>query len=268
MNDASSAAQGECLPSATIADLRKRAELLGALRRFFSERGFWEVETPLLSADTVVDRHIEPIEVRVPMGGGDGRFWLQTSPEFGMKRLLAAGAQAIYQVTRAFRAEERGERHNPEFTMVEWYRVGDDGERARILLGELASTLLGMPEAEQLSYAAAFERQLGIDPHRAAPAELVALCERQGIAVPAGLGADDRDSWLDLLRVERVEPTLGADRPCVLYDFPAGQAALARIRAGDPPWPSASSSSSTGSSSPTATTSCSIPRNSAAATAP
>src|SRR5437879_1794831 len=115
------------LPTASVAMLRRRAELLAQVRTFFNGRGFLEGETPLLSHDTVVDRHLDPLAVtlfsdtRRPEEGQ--RLWLQTSPEFGMKRLLAAGATAIYQITRAFRGGEIGPFHNPEFTMVEWYRA-------------------------------------------------------------------------------------------------------------------------------------------------
>ncbi len=117
-------------PTASWDRLRRRAELLRKVRHFFDERGFLEVETPLLSHDCVVDRHLDPLVVRVfddPQRPEQGApMWLQTSPEFGMKRLLAAGATAIYQVTRAFRGGEKGPLHNPEFTMVEWYRSGDN----------------------------------------------------------------------------------------------------------------------------------------------
>src|SRR6185312_4317867 len=117
------------------------------LRAFFDRSGFVEVETPLLSADTVVDRHLDPF--RVPIEGtarsADQSYWLQTSPEVAMKRLLAAGADAIYQVTRAFRQDELGTQHNPEFTNVEWYRAGDSLEAGMRFLSELCQEMLGTP---------------------------------------------------------------------------------------------------------------------------
>src|SRR4051812_34201373 len=156
------------LPSASANMLRRRAELLKQVRRFFDERGFLEVETPILSHDTVVDRHLDPLAVtlfhdpRQPQRGE--QLWLQTSPEFGMKRLVAAGEKAIYQVTRAFRGGEVGPLHNPEFTMIEWYRVGDDYQAGIGLLGELAAEMFGCGEPERLTFQEAFLRHAGIDP--------------------------------------------------------------------------------------------------------
>jgi lysyl-tRNA synthetase class 2 len=231
-------ANPEFCPTASLANLRRRAGLLRQTREFFDSRGFLEVETPLLSTDNVVDRHLDPIPVtladdpRLPEIGR--QMWLQTSPEFGMKRLLAAGASAIYQITRAFRNAEIGPLHNPEFTMVEWYRVGDGMREGMQLLSDVCESLLGRGPAVLLSYADAFGRSLDIDPHTATISELQAAGERHGISPPPGLG-DDRDGWLDLLFVECVQGMLGRPRPTILFDYPTSQAALAKVRAGDPP---------------------------------
>jgi elongation factor P--(R)-beta-lysine ligase len=226
------------LPTANWQRLRLRAELLARTRAFFHQHDFLEVETPLLSADTVVDRHLDPLPVTLPADPRRpevGRtMWLQTSPEFGMKRLLAAGAEAIYQITRAFRAGEAGGLHNPEFTIVEWYRRGDSIEQGIALLGELAQALLGTPEPERVSYAEAFQLHVGIDPHSATRDELAELAKRWGIDVAGGATALDRDGWLNLLLAHLVEPQLGQASPTILYDYPPSQAALARIE-GDPP---------------------------------
>ena len=214
--------------------LELRAKLLGRLRRFFDKRGFLEVETPILSADVVVDRHLDPFAVEVGQGAARRTMWLQTSPEFAMKRLLAAGAAAIYQVTHVFRQGEQGRLHNPEFTMAEWYRAGDDLRAGMQLLGELCDALLGLGPAEPICYQEAFERHAGVNPHAADVSALAEILKVRGRAAPESLNRGDRDSWLDLVLVELVQPKLGQSQPQILYDYPASQAALARVRPGPP----------------------------------
>jgi lysyl-tRNA synthetase class 2 len=225
-------------PTAPWHNLLLRAQLLRRLRSFFDERGFVEVETPLLSADTVIDRHLDPLPVTVfddPQYPEVGRrMWLQTSPEFAMKRLLASGGAAIYQVTRAFRGGERGILHNPEFTIAEWYRTGDGMDHGMQLLSDLIEQLLELGPAEYQTYQNAFQQHVGIDPHTASIDALQQAAVARDLAIPDSIASDDRDSWLDLLLVECVEPHLGRDRPTILYDYPASQAALAVVR-GDPP---------------------------------
>jgi lysyl-tRNA synthetase class 2 len=220
---------GDFRPAAGWDTLRLRARLLRTVRAFFDDRNFLEVETPLLSADTVVDRHLDPFTL------DGGRLYLQTSPEFCMKRLLAAGGEAIYQITRAFRREEQGRLHNPEFTMVEWYRVGDCMAEGMRLLGDLGEAMLGRGGAELLTYREAFERHVGIDPHAADSEALARAARDVGIDAPASLSKTDRDGWLDLLLALRVQPCLGRERPTIVYDYPASQAALAQVRPGQPP---------------------------------
>jgi lysyl-tRNA synthetase class 2 len=212
---------------------------LERLRRFFSSRGFLEVETPLLSADSVVDRHLDPFAVTLFADArqpGEGpTYWLQTSPEFCMKRLVAAYGVSVYQVTRAFRAGERGRHHNPEFTMAEWYEVGADMSRGMQRLSELAEELLQRGAAQSISYRDAFTRWVGLDPFPATCSDLRGAAEAGGSVPPAAFAADDRDAWLEWLWVERVETHLGRQRPSIVYDYPASQAALARVREDDPP---------------------------------
>jgi lysyl-tRNA synthetase class 2 len=229
---------GDFRPTAGWPNLLLRGELLARTRAFFAERGFLEVETPLLSADVVVDRYLDPLSVILPddprQPDRGRKLWLQTSPEFGMKRLLAAGGEAIYQITRSFRAGERGPLHNLEFTIVEWYRRDDDMWRGMQMLSDLAEALLHLGPTELISYADAFERHVGVDPHAATVEQLRAAASRQGVSVSQEFAAADRDNWLNLLLAELVEPHLGNDRPAILYDYPASQAALARTY-GDPP---------------------------------
>ncbi|MCA9269996.1 MAG: EF-P lysine aminoacylase GenX [Planctomycetales bacterium] len=214
------------MPTAERPALELRARLLQTVRRFFADRGFLEVETPLLSADTVVDRHIDPLCAHAPdhpsLVG-----WLQTSPEFCMKRLLATGQyEAIFQITRAFRAGEQGPRHNCEFTIVEWYRVGDDAAAGMRLLSDLADAALARGEARVVSYRQAFEKHANCDPHRDSAQRLAAVCAERGLHPPAGL---DRDGLLDFMLVELVAPQLGRTAPEILCDYPASQAALAQV---------------------------------------
>ena len=230
-------------PAASWENLRLRGELLSKLRAFFQRRGFLEVCTPLLSADTVIDRHLDPLCVTLfddPRRPHEGRLlYLQTSPEFHMKRLLASGGQAIYQVTQAFRGAETGALHNPEFTIAEWYRRGDTAADGIELLDELCDALLERGPAQRISYAQAFDTQLGIDPHRCDLSQLAAMCQDFGLVWTRDDAMEnpqqERDTLLDLLLAERVQPHLGKQHPTILYDFPASQAALARTRDTVPP---------------------------------
>jgi lysyl-tRNA synthetase class 2 len=233
-----SAEQPDFLPTASIPMLKTRARLLRRVRAFFDDRGFFEVDTPLLSRDTIVDHYLDPLPVTVfrdPQDNSRGEtYWLQTSPEFAMKRLLAAGAERIYQITRAFRSGESGTMHNPEFTIVEWYRVGDTATEGMELLGEMARTLLLVEQVDELSYRDAFQNTLGIDPHRAPDKQLAALAAESRTELSSSKQVD-RDNLLNALLSQCIEPQLGMDRPVILFDYPASQAALAEIRRTDPP---------------------------------
>lgn len=220
-------------PSATVAALRRRAALLAELRAFFAARGVVEVETPLLAAAPVPDLHLASVECRVVVPGGERRLFLQTSPEYAMKRLLAAGSGPIYQLGRAVRDDEAGRLHNPEFTLLEWYRPGFDHHALMDEVDALLEATLGSAPAERATYGELFARHLGVDPHRAGVARLREVARARGLDV-AALG-DDRDGWLQLLFTAAIEPALGRGRPTFVVDYPASQAALARIRPGDPP---------------------------------
>ncbi len=225
-------------PAASLPALRARARMLARIRAFFARTDVLEVETPLLAAGANPDPNVEslpPVEV-----AGAGRLWLQTSPEFAMKRLLAAGSGPIYQIARAFRDNESGRRHNPEFTLLEWYRPGFDHHRLMDEVEALVCEAAGLAAGgfERLSYRDAFLRHADLDPFGTDVAALKGTLQELGVALPEGLGpedADNRDFWLDLLMGEVVGPSLGAIRPCFVFDYPASQAALARVRHGDTP---------------------------------
>lgn len=228
-------------PSASLEALRLRAALLADIRAFFAARGVLEVETPVLSHAGATDPNLDSFITRYRgPGAADGAtLYLHTSPEFPMKRLLAAGSGPIYQICRAFRNGESGRRHNPEFTLLEWYRPGFDHhqlmDEVETLLRALFRGRIAPGAARRLSYAEAFLTHVGVDPHRATVAELARAAAEHGIAAPDGMPEHDRDPWLDLLLTERVEPALAAEGLCFLYDYPASQAALARVRPGTPP---------------------------------
>ncbi len=222
-------------PSATLEALRARAAMLASIRAFFAERSVLEVETPVLSAAAVTDPQLDSFSTTYhgPGGPAGGRLYLQTSPEFPMKRLLAAGSGPIYQICRVFRDGEAGRRHNPEFTLLEWYRPDFDHHALMDEVDALIRRTLpdvGLGETQRLTYAEAFQYHAGIDPHRTPVDQLIQCAAASGIGVPAGLAADDRDGWLDLLLVTLVEPRLGRGAPCFIYDYPVSQAALARVR--------------------------------------
>lgn len=206
------------------------------MRAFFAARGVLEVETPQLSAAAATDLHLESLSARPAEGGPAG--WLHTSPEFPMKRLLAAGAGDIWQLARVFRGAERGRRHNPEFSLLEWYRVGWDAPRLMDEVDEFVRTLAGEGgigrATERLSYREAFLRHAGFDPFVAGAADIARALAARGVPVPEACD-DDRDAALDLALATLVEPALDPSRPTFIYDFPASHAALARIRPGDPP---------------------------------
>jgi lysyl-tRNA synthetase class 2 len=220
-----------------LASLQLRAWVYTLIRTFFAERHVLEVETPMLSASGNTDPNIESFHTLFSghVDAGARERWLRTSPEYPLKRLLAAGIGDCYELGRVFRNGEAGGRHNPEFSMLEWYRVGWDHRRLMedaITLVESALAMQGR-RAEVLieNYRQFFLDELGIDPLHAPIDELRALLAEQNID-PAGL---TRDDWLDLLITHRLQPTFPRNRITVIHDYPASQCALAKIRPGETP---------------------------------
>lgn len=225
------------LPTASWQTLKARAKIVRSIRAFFDDSGYTEIQTPLLSRDTVIDAHIDPFALQTEYG----QLFLQTSPEFAMKRLLGAGADAIYQICPAFRRGEVGPWHNPEFTMLEWYKVGDTYHDQMSFTEALVRHVFvgqkefGSADFNRLTYDGAFERAIGTQVLTKATGELVAIAEQHSVSLPETLDSENRDDVLNVLLVELVEPHLGADQPEFLIDYPASQSALARVRDGEPP---------------------------------
>lgn len=219
-------------PTASWEKLRLRARLLARIRAFFGTRGVVEVETPVLSAATVTDPQLSSMSCLYEgPGAPDGRkLFLQTSPEYAMKRLLAAGSGPIYQISKAFRNGEMGRYHNPEFTILEWYRPGFDHHALMDEVDAFLDVTLGAPPAERLTYGEVFRRYVGVDPYGAGPGTLGRRARELGLEEMPGT-----DEQLDLLMTHSVEPHLGRARPTFLYDFPPSKASLARVRQGNPP---------------------------------
>ena len=214
--------------------------MLAAIRRFFAERGVLEVETPLLGHAAGTDPNLQPFtsEFRLPGQAQGATLYLQTSPEFAMKRLLAAGAGSIYQIGKAFRNEEAGRFHNPEFTLLEWYRVGfgldDLMDEVDALLACLFAAARALPPAERVAYRALFHSHTGLDPVCATPTEFAACARLRGLNEAEALCGEDRNTWLDLLFSHLVQPGLGRGRPCFVRDYPACLPSLARAKPGEP----------------------------------
>ena len=221
-------------PTAPLPHLRLRADILQQIRHFFKIRQVLEVETPLMCHTSVTDPFIQSIPALFQSHPNHDPtpYYLQTSPEFAMKRLLAAGSGSIFQLCKAFRQGEVGHLHNPEFTLLEWYRLGFSHHDLMNEMDELLQLILHTEKADRITYADLFRTHLQIDAHQASLAALSTCANQRQIAVASTI--TDRDTWLNLLMTHCIEPVLGQDRPCFIYDFPASQAALAKLLPGDP----------------------------------
>lgn len=216
--------------------LRLRARMKARIRAFFAQRGVLEVDTPMLSASAPTDPHIHSLATRV--AGAPGPRFLHTSPEFPMKRLLAAGVGDCWQLARVFRDGERGRLHSPEFDLLEWYRLEFDHLSLMDEVHALLRAVVG-PEREVaepifLSYREAFLNHVGVDPLEADTGSLVSVARDRGAGDIPGLEESDRDSWLDHLLTRCVIPALPVEQPVFLHSWPASQAALARLETDDP----------------------------------
>ena len=224
--------QEQWQPTASVKNLLTRAKLLTEIRRFFTDRGLLEVETPVLSEFGVTDVHLATFSTEFisPFGEQSKTLWLSTSPEYHMKRLLAAGSGPIFQIGKVFRNEEAGNRHNPEFTMLEWYRPHFDMYRLINEVDDLLQQILECPPAESMSYQFAFQQYVGLDPLSADLSELAEKAKKHQLI---GAENENRDTLLQFLFSTVVEPQIGQEAPVVVYHFPASQAALAQISSED-----------------------------------
>ena len=215
-------------PGADLNTLRRRASLMDDIRAFFRDRGVLEVETPVLAGAASPELHVSSFEVHSP---GDARIagWLQTSPEFAMKRLLCAGIGPIFQITKAFRAGEAGSLHNPEFSILEWYRPGYSYEALITEVEELLGDLLDRNDPRRLTYRDAFVRFAGLEPEQSSLAEMRGCCRARGFREARGA---DRDACLDFLLDHCVQKRFG-EGVVTLFDFPASQCSLARLKPAD-----------------------------------
>lgn len=216
-------------PTVSHEMLRKRAELLRSIREFFWQHDVLEVDTQLLSLASISDPHIEVLTTQAKCLGKTQTYYLQTSPEFAMKRLLCSGSGDIYQLSKVFRAEETSSRHSIEFTMLEWYRLGMNHWQ---LMAEIEALLVnvtgeGQIRCEYKSYAEAFQLYVGVDPFVAELESLQALAHRH---TEFGLQETCRDTLLELLFSTLVEPNIGQHQPCFIHSYPPSQAALAKVQ--------------------------------------
>ena len=214
-------------PSASKVNLQARANIIQTIRQFFIDRNVLEVETPVLVHHTVSDPYLDSIQCHAPSESTP--LYLQTSPEYHMKRLLCADIGSIFQICKSFRGDEQGRIHNVEFTLLEWYRLDFDHHQLMDEMDDLLQLVLACDHAERITYQNAFKQHLNLDPLQTSSAELKACAEKNGINDP-GLG-DSIDDWLMLLFSYCIEPKL--QRLTFVYDFPASQSALARINEND-----------------------------------
>jgi elongation factor P--(R)-beta-lysine ligase len=214
-------------PTANIHTLKQRAAIIQKIRTFFFERNVLEVQTPALGRYGVSDFHLKNIraEYHSEPGAPPQTLFLQTSPEYHMKRLLAAGSGCIFQLGKAYRDEEAGQRHLPEFTMLEWYRVGFDEHRLMDEVGELLQAVLDCDAPERMTFDDVFLKYADVDLSQVGLADLQTIAARHGLSTRAPA----RDVCLDYLMGVVIEPQLGLERPLFIYDYPASMAALARV---------------------------------------
>jgi lysyl-tRNA synthetase class 2 len=213
---------------------KKRAKLISLIRNFFDTKDVLEVSTPIMSAGTVTDQHLDAFKLLYNQSskGKPENKYLVTSPEFAIKRLLAAGYGDCYQLGNVFRNEPAGSHHNPEFTMLEWYRIGWNHFQLMDEVAELLQIILHCEVPDKISYQNAFLQTCELDPLDCDSKTLIAYITKHG-KYSNWLNYEGKDTLLQFIFTEFIEPTIGKDKPCFVYHFPATQAALAKINIED-----------------------------------
>ncbi|MBS24850.1 MAG: elongation factor P lysine(34) lysyltransferase [Gammaproteobacteria bacterium] len=211
-------------PGASSQVLKQRAELFANLRAFFFDKGIIEVETPVLAGAPVTDLHIQSLTTEISFGNSSKTFYLQTSPEFAMKRLLADNPEPIYQIGKVFRDDPVSKHHNPEFTMLEWYRPGFSMEQLMDEVAELLAPLLESDSFPKFSYRELFETHLNINPHQVGAEEISSIVQER---IELNASELEKTDYLQLLMTTVIEPQLPST--CFVYDYPKEQASLAVI---------------------------------------
>jgi lysyl-tRNA synthetase class 2 len=229
---------GDWRPTCSVEHLRLRAQVLADIRKFFAERSVLEVETPLLSQGIGTDPQLAFFTTEYSLVPQKQTLFLQTSPEFAMKRLLAAGSGSIYQIAKAFRNGESGRFHNPEFTMLEWYHVGfklaELMDECADLIARLFDYRKPLMETERFTYQAIFQRYTGLDPLEFSYPQFCAYALDNQLPEAVSICGNDHAIWLDFIFSHKVQPYLGRNALCMVYGFPVCQSSLARINEHDP----------------------------------
>ncbi len=213
-------------PSASVENIKARAKLYRQIRDFFSRHNVLEVETPVLDSFGVSDIHIESITATYNC---NQKLYLQTSPEYAMKRLLSAGLGSIYQISKAFRNDECGKFHNPEFSMLEWYRTGFSHHDLMDEMDLLLQATLNSNPATRISYLDLFQQHFNLNPHSCELEMCLKALGDQNIELSLDAANIDKDTALQLLLSHVIEPKLGFDAPCFIYDYPKTQSSLAKV---------------------------------------
>ncbi|MEY4767687.1 MAG: hypothetical protein RL637_326 [Pseudomonadota bacterium] len=225
-------------PTASLAQLRLRAQMLATIRQFFAARGVLEVETPLLAHTTTTEPGLTFFATEFIFSHQPESLFLQTSPEFAMKRLLAAGSGSIYQICKAFRNSESGRFHNPEFTMLEWYRIGFDLTKLIEEVCELLQLLLATTDyvktIEMVDYVSLFQQITALDPLNFCLTEYRKYARDHDLSEAIELCEEDQLQWLDFIFSHQIQPHLGQQHICIVRDYPAIFPSLARLKPTNP----------------------------------